>query len=167
VSRAAVEPADIRPAQETEADLLSALIMQSKAHWGYSIEALESWRPELSITPASIRKKPVFVAIVEGEVAGCYSLAPSAVSWALDNLWVLPRFMRRGVGRALVSHALQTAARGGASEVTVDADPNAETFYLDCGAIRCGEVAAPIAGQPDRVRPQLAFQSAGREGTQE
>jgi hypothetical protein len=86
---------DICPAQETEADLLSALIMQSKAHWGYSIEALESWRPELSITPASIREKPVFVAMVEGEVA------------------------------------------------------------------------APIAGQPDRVRPQLAFQSAGREGTQE
>jgi len=69
--------------------------------------------------------------------------------------------MRRGVGRALVSHALQTASRGGASEVTVDADPNAEAFYLDCGAVRCGEVAAPIAGQPTRVRPQLTFQVAG------
>jgi len=158
---------EIRPALETEADLLSALVMQSKAHWGYSVEALESWRSELSISPEFIREKPVFVATVQGELAGCYSLAPSPGAWALDNLWVLPRFMRRGVGRALVSHALQTAARGGATEVTVDADPNAEAFYLDCGAVRCGEVAAPIAGQPTRVRPQLAFQSAGGEGTQE
>jgi molybdenum cofactor cytidylyltransferase len=65
--------------------------------------------------------------------------------------------MHRGIGRALLAHALATAARGGAAEVIVDADPNAESFYLECGAIRRGEVAAPIAGQPNRVRPQLAF----------
>jgi len=41
--------------------------------------------------------------------------------------------------------------------VTVDADPNAESFYLACGADRCGEVPAPIRGEPGRVRPQLAF----------
>jgi len=69
----------------------------------------------------------------------------------------LPQFMDRGIGRALVAHALETALRGGASSVTVDADPNAESFYLTCGAERCGEVPAPIPEQPERVRPQLAF----------
>jgi hypothetical protein len=39
----------------------------------------------------------------------------------------------------------------------VDADPNAESFYLDCGADRCGGVSAPLPEQPDRVRPQFAF----------
>jgi hypothetical protein len=37
--------------------------------------------------------------------------------------------------------------------VTIDADPFAEAFYLHCGAERCGEVAAPIPGLPDRTRP--------------
>lgn len=45
----------------------------------------------------------------------------------------------------------------GAVEITVDSDPNAEAFYLACGASRRGKVPAPIAGEPHRVRPQLAF----------
>jgi len=65
--------------------------------------------------------------------------------------------MARGVGRLLLIHALEAAARGGAAEVTVDADPHAESFYLECGAVRQGDIAAPVAGQPTRVRPQLAF----------
>ena len=88
---------------------------------------------------------------------GFYSLRPSQSAWELDNLWVLPKFMHQGIGRALLAHALATAARGGASEITVDADPNAESFYLECGAIKRGEIPAPIAGQPKRVRPQLVF----------
>ena len=57
----------------------------------------------------------------------------------------------------LAAHALETAARGGAASVSVDGDPNAERFYLACGAERRGEIAAPIPGEPGRVRPQFAF----------
>ena len=41
--------------------------------------------------------------------------------------------------------------------LTIDADPNAELFYLAYGAIRTGTIAAPIEGVPDRVRSQLHF----------
>ena len=148
---------NIRLAVETEAELLSALAMRAKAHWGYSAEVLEGWRAELAVSPQGIRVRPTFVAMVGFEVAGFYSLSPLGRSWELDNLWVLPRFMHLGIGRALLSHALETAARGGAAEVTVDADPNAEPFYLECGAVRRGAVPAPLPGQPGRARPQLAF----------
>jgi len=73
----------------------------------------------------------------------------------MRNLWVAPEHMRQGFGRALLFHALQTAALGGASFIHIDADPNAESFYVACGAARIGEVPAPIAGQPNRIRPQL------------
>jgi len=131
--------------------------MRAKAHWGYSDEVLEGWRAELAVSPQGIRARPTFVAMVGIEVAGFYSLSPLGRSWELDHLWVLPRFMRLGVGRALLSHALETAARAGAAEVTVDADPNAEPFYLECGAVRRGAVPAPLPGQPLRARPQLTF----------
>jgi len=147
----------IRQALASEAQVLSALVLDAKAHWGYAAAAIDAWRDELRIRDVDLVARPAFVASLDGEVAGFYSLAPSAHAWELDNLWVAPRFMRRGVGRTLVDHALETAFRGGASSVTVDADPNAESFYLSCGAARCGEVPAPIAGQPDRVRPQLRF----------
>jgi len=148
---------NIRPAQEHEAEALSALALQAKAHWGYSADTIESWREDLSISGDTIASRPTFVATVGDGIAGFYSLAPSTQSWKLDHLWVLPQLMDRGIGRALVAHALETAVRGGASCVTVDADPNAESFYLACGAERCGEVPAPISGRPKRVRPQLTF----------
>jgi ribosomal protein S18 acetylase RimI-like enzyme len=97
------------------------------------------------------------VACINAEIVGFYSLAPSGQAWELDNLWVAPQFMRRGFGRSLLAHALEVAFQGGASSVTVDADPNSESFYLASGAVRCGEVPAPIPGEPHRVRPQLVF----------
>lgn len=148
---------NIRPAVESEASALSDLVMRAKSHWGYSPEALGRWRPDLAISPTDLRERPTFVAMAGAEIVGFYSLCTSGTAWELDNLWVLPKFMHQGIGRALLAHALATAARGGASEVTVDADPNAESFYLECGAIRRGDVPAPIPGQPKRVRPQLAF----------
>jgi GNAT superfamily N-acetyltransferase len=147
----------IRRAVEAQAPVLSALVMRAKAHWGYSDGQLERWRPELTLSPTDVRDRPTFIAMADAEVAGFYSLRPSPAAWELDNLWVRPELMHRGIGRALLAHALATAVRGGASEVTVDADPNAESFYLECGAVRRGEVAAPIPGQLERVRPQLAF----------
>ena len=140
-----------------EAAALSSLAMRAKARWGYSAETLEGWRAVLAVSPAHIRDRPTFVAVVGAEIVGFYSLRPSQAVWELDNLWVLPEFMHQGLGHALLSHALATAANGGAREITVDADPNAESFYLECGAIRRCVVPAPISGHPERVRPQLAF----------
>ena len=147
----------IRPAREDEAPLLSAVALASKRVWGYSPDLLEAWRAELTIEPRTIRSRPVMVAEQSGQIAGFYALADRGVTWELDHLWVAPLWMRRGIGRALVEHALATARAGGAWIVTVDSDPHAEAFYRACGAVRQGEVPAPIPGVPDRVRPQLAF----------
>ena len=157
---------EIRPAVAHEAQALSALALEAKAHWGYSREAIESWKDELRISPENVASKPTYVGAIDGVAAGFYSLAASGTTWELDNLWIAPRFMQRGIGRALLAHALELAFRGGASSVSVDADPNAEAFYLSCGATRCGETPAPIPGQADRVRPQFTFALRDRGGRQ-
>ena len=38
----------IRRAREDEADALTALALRSKAHWGYSPDQIEAWRPVLA-----------------------------------------------------------------------------------------------------------------------
>ena len=78
-------------------------------------------------------------------------------TWELTHLWVVPSMMRQGIGRALLAHAMLSAREGGASTIAIDADPNAEPFYLACRARREGVVAAPIIGNPARVRPQLSL----------
>jgi ribosomal protein S18 acetylase RimI-like enzyme len=148
---------NIRPARESEAEQLTAFAMRSKAHWGYAAQTLDGWRTQLAISAAHMSECPTFVAVIGDDIAGFYCVRPHPAAWELDALWVSPDFMRRGVGRALLEHALDTAREGGATELTIDADPNAERFYLACGAVRCGEVAAPIDEDPERTRPQLAF----------
>lgn len=147
----------IRRAVTEDAKRLSELAWSAKAHWDYPSQTMELWRDELSVTQSDIRRNPTFVAETDNEVAGFYLLDVSKSEWCLEHLWVAPSHMTRGIGSALLAHALETARCGGATEIMVDADPNAEPFYLARGGVRCGYVAAPIPGEPARRRPQLVF----------
>ena len=148
---------EIRRARASEASALSALALAAKQHWRYAAEDIERWQPLLTVTEDDLTSRPAFVAEVERGAVGFYLLAPKGATWELEHLWVSPQFMRRGIGRALLAHATRTARAGGASAILIDADPNAEAFYLACGAARVGSVAAPIASEPERVRPQLSL----------
>jgi ribosomal protein S18 acetylase RimI-like enzyme len=136
---------------------LSALAVAAKQHWAYLSEDMENWRTLLTVEQSDLDSKPAFVAELDDEVVGFYVLSPRGATWELEHLWVSPPFMRRGIGRALLDHAAHTARAGGASSIAIDADPNAEPFYLACGAAREGSVAAPIASNLARIRPQLSL----------
>ena len=147
---------EIRGALPGEHEALSRIAFASKAHWGYSIDQIQLWKNELVFTHAAISRLPTFVAEEQAGVpVGVVQINPTVEPWEVQALWVLPSAVRRGVGRALLRRALQVARTAGVRELAVDADPNAEGFYLSCGARRVGEREAPIAGQPFRVRPQL------------
>ena len=138
--------------------MLSSVAQRSKAYWGYSPDVLNAWRAELTLSAGDLRAMVVHVAVVDDMVAAFYALTPSIdAAWSLDHFWVIPELMRRGVGRTLLAHALDLAFSAGADAVGVDADPNAESFYVRYGAVRAGTLPAPLANDPHRVRPQLVF----------
>lgn len=147
----------IRRARASEAAELTALVFAAKRHWGYSDAQMEAWRADLAISGEALSVDSVFVAELDGRAVGFYSLQPGGATCELNHLWVLPAHMSHGFGRALLAHAQLTAAGGGVGVITIDADPNAEPFYAACGARRVAVVAAPIAGQADRVRPQMVL----------
>jgi len=154
----------IRPASSDEAEMLGDLACVSKAWWGYPAMQIDVWRDELSPSAASISAQPTFVAEVDGIAAGFYQLYLADTDQGeLKNLWVLPRFMRQGIGGALLSHAAALAARANVAVLAINADPHAEPFYLSQGAARVGTEASPIPGQPDRVLPQLLLRVAHQE----
>ena len=143
-----------RKARPDEAESLTHLVMQAKARWGYSASQLEAWRPSLAVTVEQLRSQPAFVLEADGAV-GFYSLRVVDGICELDNLWVVPSEVGRGHGRELLAHAVNVAHSMGLREIVIDADPNAENFYVHCGATVTGAVPAPIEGQPGRTRPQL------------
>lgn len=145
----------IRKAHEDEAFLLSSIAMESKAFWGYAVEDLLKWKPFLTVHREMISCFPIYVAEVEGAVVGFYNLLPGNSVCCLHMLFVLPAMMRKGIGRALVRHAAEVAAELGSEQITIDADAQAEAFYISCGGRRVGGVHGPTLADPQRVRPQL------------
>jgi len=61
----------------------------------------------------------------------------------------------KGIGRQLWQHAIGSARRLRARYLLVDADPNAEQFYVEMGAERVGDV--PSGVDPNRRLPLLRY----------
>ena len=151
---------EIRSAHPSQAAELSQLAWAAKSHWGYVPEDLENWRPSLTVAAESMLDRPTYIADHQGAVVGFYQLAPLGAGIELDHFWVHPDHQRRGIGRQLLQHAAQHARALGHRSLHIDADPNAEGFYLACGAVRIGVLAAPSCIDPQRVRPQLRLATA-------
>ncbi len=144
----------LRPARPPDCATLTALAQESKAAWPYPPAQIEAWRSELTITPASL-VAPTIVAEDASGIVGFMQVAGFSAGWQLEHCWVRPGARGRGVGRTLVEHAMELVRTARGTGIAIDADPHAEGFYLSLGASRVGEVAAPIAGDPARIRPQL------------
>jgi GNAT superfamily N-acetyltransferase len=147
----------IRPAQLDEHEALSRIAHKAKAHWGYRPEDLTNWHAELTVSPESLAQHPTFVAEVQDHIAGFFQLSFPPEGPELEHMWVLPNDMGQGIGRGLLERAILEVAKRGHDRLLIDADPNAERFYVACGAVRIGDKPAPAVGQPQRVRPQLVL----------
>ena len=110
--------------------------------------------PPSRVAGEDIAAGDVWVATgADGQIAGVVALAAGDAPGALDlnKLFIEPRHIRSGVGRALLAHAIAEARRRGAGRLTILADPNAAAFYERAGAVRIGE--APSDAVPGRLLP--------------
>jgi GNAT superfamily N-acetyltransferase len=134
----------IRRVRPGEAKRLSELAMRSKAHWGYDEQFLERVRPILTFTEDDVLNWPTYVmATKRDEPAGMYRITGAPPQGELEDLWLDPPFIGRGLGRLLLEHALETAAELGFESLVIEGEPNAEGFYLAMGAIRIGGRRSP------------------------
>jgi len=147
----------IRQAQVGEANELTQLAMQSKAHWNYTAEQIQHWRAELTVPPDLIFAGNTYVGVIDNVIVAMMALIPAAMTWKLEYFFVSPAHMDQGIGKEMFQFAIDQARDRGARAVTIDADPHAERFYLACGAIRSYTKAAPIADDSSRIRPQMLF----------
>jgi N-acetylglutamate synthase-like GNAT family acetyltransferase len=144
----------IRLARVEEAAALSDLCFRSKAVWGYDAGFMALMPAALKVAPEDIVAGNVWIATrADGQIAGVVALALGGAPGTLDlsKLSIEPQYMRGGVGRALLEHAVAEARRRGAERLTILADPNAAGFYERNGAERIGE--APSDAVPGRLLP--------------
>jgi len=147
----------IRRATPDEAAALTALAHAAKKHWGYPEEWIDHWQADLTITSDFMAQNEVFVATVDGEIAGCCALVRSESLTELEHMWSAPKHMKKGIGRALFEHTRRRAEELGSNMIELSAYPKAERFYERMGAKRIGEVPADVLGH-SRVLPRMRLE---------
>jgi len=99
-------------------------------HWGYDRDFVRRWADGLGFDGDEER----WVAEVEGEIVAWAALVPvSDGVVVLDDLWVDPAAMGRGIGSRLFRLAADRARELGAERLEWGAEPNAIGFYEKLG----------------------------------
>jgi GNAT superfamily N-acetyltransferase len=151
---------EIGRASPGDAGALTRVAFASKRYWGYPERWISRWTATLTITPEFVRDNEVYAAISGGEPIGFYALTGEGRDLELEHLWLSPAWIGHGAGRLLFEHAIERAASRGASIVEIEADPNAEGFYLKMGARRVGKNVYEMEGNR-RALPQMVVELAG------
>lgn len=73
--------------------------------------------------------------VLSDGIIGFVTAAPVAGRFELEDLFVDPDWMRRGVGRALVDDVVELARASGVTRIEVDGNPHALAFYESVGFV--------------------------------
>ena len=130
---------------------LTSVAYAAKAHWRYPVHWLHAWAGSLTITPSFVRSAHVSVALWQERIAGFYALEVTSNVATLEHLWVLPKSMGQGIGRALVEHAAAHALSRGCTHILIESDPNAAQFYQHCGAQHVAHTESVVEGTIRRL----------------
>jgi GNAT superfamily N-acetyltransferase len=124
---------DIRAGHAGEAALLREMAIASKTHWGYDREWVQRWAEAGGFSREALLTRDIYVAEVGGEPVGWASvILKGEVCW-LDDLWIEPAWIGKGIGSRLWRHAAGRALEHGAVRMEWEAEPNAIGFYEKMG----------------------------------
>lgn len=149
----------IHRAKPEQAEALSAIALAAKRHWGYPERWIEIWKPQLTFGSAYFAENESWVAEMDYTPVAFYTLLEKDGMGWIENLWVLPEYIGKGIGKKLFLDALERCGQRGYTCLQLEADPNAVGFYEKVGMKRIGERISDIEGQP-RILPIMEIRLA-------
>jgi GNAT superfamily N-acetyltransferase len=134
----------IRPARPDEGERLREIAVAAKSHWGYEPDRVRQWAAGGDFSAKGLSEKEVFVAEHEGCAIAWAALIPRGEVVWLDDMWVEPEWIGKGVGSLLFRHSVERATALGGATMEWEAEPNAVGFYERMGGryLRDGEPGA-------------------------
>ena len=138
-----------------DAARLIELAIRSKSHWGYTDEQMAVFRHELTMSAAQLNSRIAFGIGHEAEITGFYTIVTQGTDFAeLEHIFIDSDYLRQGLGRRLLHHAMSHCEALGIAKILVLSDPNAAAFCERCGARLIKQVPSSI---PGRSLPQFQF----------
>jgi GNAT superfamily N-acetyltransferase len=105
----------------------------------------------LILGPEGLVEARTYVAEEDGLVVGFATWAETAGTIELEDLFVDPGYMRRGIATALVSRIAEVLRARGAERLEVTANPHALGFYCAVGFNDCGVAETDFGAAPRMV----------------
>jgi GNAT superfamily N-acetyltransferase len=88
-----------------------------------------------------------YVAEVDGCIVGWAALIHRGELCWLDDLWIEPASIGKGIGSRLFRHTADRAAEVGAGRMEWEAEPNAVGFYERAGGATCVTASRPSGAE--------------------
>ena len=147
----------IRRVKPEQADVLTRIALAAKRHWGYPERWMEIWKPQLTFSPEYFEENESWVAEINNAPVAFSTLLEKDGSAWIENLWVSPECIGKGVGKSLFSYALDLSRQRGCKSLRLEADPNAVGFYEKMGMRKTGKRVSEVEGQP-RILPIMELE---------
>ena len=133
-----------RNARPDEADTLTQLTFASKRHWGYPEEWMALWTDDLTISTEYIEKNMVVVAEKDKKLLGYISIKEDSSKFYLDNIFIHPSHIRKGIGEKLLAIGLDWCRKNQVVQLHVYSDPYSKGFYEKTGAMYIKEIESEV-----------------------
>jgi ribosomal protein S18 acetylase RimI-like enzyme len=140
---------ETRIATASDLGAIETVVRAAAMVWEEDRPFLEA-HPDAIVVPVElVNRGQVRVAVQSDAVVGFSSyVIGDATTWEVEDLFVRPDLMRRGIGRRLLDEMIATAAEAGCTRLEVAANPQALGFYEKLGFVAVGVV-------PTRFRPAI------------
>lgn len=150
----------VRPADATEGERLREIAIASKGYWRYDLDQVRQWAAMGDFSEEGLlRDREVYVADADGRAIAWAAVSRKGdVAW-LDDLWVEPEWIGKGIGSRLFRHAVDRAGRLGAKRLEWEAEPNAVGFYERLGGRYLRDSAPGVWG---RINPVMGVELGTR-----
>ena len=102
----------------------------------------------LVLAPDALSAGRMYVAVADGSVVGFATWVQVQDGTDLEDLFVDPTWMRRGMASALVAHIVDVLRARGVSCLHVTANPHALGFYRVAGFVEVGEATTELGSGP-------------------
>src|SRR5689334_19495610 len=105
----------------------------------------------LILRPEGLAEGRTYVAEEDGSLVGFATWIEADGTIELEDLFVHPGWMRRGIATALVNHIAGVLRARGVQRLEVTANPHALGFYNAAGFIDCGVAETDFGAAPRMV----------------
>lgn len=134
----------LRDAKPDDLSMINDLMRVSKAHWGYDEPFLDRFMEIFSITEEYLDESTTKLAYDTSELIGFFSFIHKEGCFELDNLFLHPDHIGKGMGNKLWKLVCETSQNYKQMEFIIMSDPNAEQFYVKMGAEKIGLRPSPM-----------------------